>query len=359
MRLTDAESGWFGEAQRHSEAAMKGRLKKMGYSTKPEKEPPIKKFSTPRLTEYPTEKKQEFQASSEKISKELAERSHAGTSWSPEIRAQQEIEGFTSQVTALNERLQKHARTEAQKNYLSEQMAVFQDNYARKYNEYLAVRGRGISSFIAGPSNFPVRRAEKAQASLENKINELNEFKERVESAITRNLKKMGVEEAGGETAVLAKKIEHAERLQERMKLTNTILKKKRPRNETVKELVEKIGVQESIAIQMLEPDFAGRIGYSFQLSNNSADIRRMKERLAMLQAKEATPSSEISFLGGRIVDNAEADRVQIIHDVRPAQEVINALKSEGWRWSPFNRAWQRQRTPAAMISAKRITGLI
>ncbi len=268
----------------------------------------------------------EFQPNPALINKELADRSHNGTSWDPETRARQEIEGFGAEVQAVYDEVSRYAKTEAQKAILIQEMARFQAGYAEKYNAKLAAHGRCISTFITGTSNFPTSSAQKANNSYENRVSEMLEFKQRATSAIIRELKKLAIDEAGGELEVMKQKIRDAEKLQEDMKQAN----------------------------KHTATSFPG-----FALQNNGANIRRMKERLIELETKEATPSSTLTFVGGRIVDNAEADRVQIFHDEKPTQEIISKLKAEGWRWSPAGMCWQRKRTTAATISAKRITGAV
>ena len=49
---------------------------------------------------------------------------------------------------------------------------------------------------------------------------------------------------------------------------------------------------------------------------------------------------------GCEVVDNIEQQRVQILFPGKPSAEIISYLKSNGFRWSPFNKAWQRQNTP-------------
>ena len=83
-----------------------------------------------------------------------------------------------------------------------------------------------------------------------------------------------------------------------------------------------------------------------------------MKERVKEMGAREDTPTTEITFAGGTIIDNNEDDRVQIFYDDEPDDATRSMLKGAGWHWSPSNRAWQRKRTNAAMYSAKQITGV-
>ena len=304
----------------------------------------------------------EFVADTTKVNPELAARSHMGTSWDPEKRAQQEIEGFAVYVQGVYDALKTHTKTEAQKAFLDTEIKRFQDSFANKYNDLLAAKGRTMSTFITGGSGFDVRRADKANAAERSRYAEMIEFRDRAQAAILRELKKMAVEEAGGELEVLKKKIEQAEKLQEMMVEGNKIVRKKAepgPGGISKEQQLINLGFTEKRAREALKPDYMGRFGFpSYALTNNSANIRRMKERVKELERKEATPSGDIKFEGGSIKDNATEDRVQIFFDKKPEQAMIEKLKGEGWRWSPSNSTWQRKRTDQAIWSAERILGI-
>ena len=230
----------------------------------------------------------EFQVSSAGIDKTLAENSHKGTSYDPEKRAEQEISNFVQFVQEVYERLKKHAGSEAQKSFLAQEMERFQAGYAAKYNDYLAAKGRCFSVMITGASGFNNRAHDKANSAESNKYEAMQEFKTRAEAAILRDLKKMGVQEAGGELEIMRRNIQKAEEMQAKMKICNAVLRKKVSDAEKVQAIITATGWEEGTARKVLEPDFAGRRGFSFQLTNGNANIRRMKERLTEMLNKEA-----------------------------------------------------------------------
>lgn len=83
-------------------------------------------------------------------------------------------------------------------------------------------------------------------------------------------------------------------------------------------------------------------------------DIKAAQERIKKLEALDARPAADdIVFDGGKIVENVEQNRIQIIFDGRPDDERIKKLKSWGFRWSPSEKAWQRLRNGNAMYAAK------
>lgn len=302
----------------------------------------------------------EFIPNKSLINKQLADRSHMGTSFDPEKRAEQEISGFVQDIQNVYNDLKRYAKTPAQKALLIEEMQKFQAGYAQKYNEKLSAHGNTISSFITGGSKFPTRRAEKANASYDKRFQEMIDWKHRAQKAIIRKLKGEAIEEAGGEIPLLEKKLKDLEKLQEMMVQANKIIRKKHePGIEGVskhKQLVD-LGFSEKQASELLVEDFAGRKGFTYHLQNNNQEIHRLRDRIAQLQRKEVTETREFAFTGGNIVDNQKDDRVQIFFDQKPAQDVISKLKSEGWHWTPSIGAWQRKRTEYALMSANRITG--
>jgi len=96
----------------------------------------------------------------------------------------------------------------------------------------------------------------------------------------------------------------------------------------------------------------------AYELSNNNANIARIKSRIAQLDyIAEREPAEPIPFSGGRIVENAEINRVQIFFDEKPDEETRSKLKQYGFRWARSEGAWQRLRTENALKAAKYVMG--
>ena len=98
----------------------------------------------------------------------------------------------------------------------------------------------------------------------------------------------------------------------------------------------------------------------TFLLTNNLQNIKRLEARVKLLHAKQAISQSdksknEYEVNGVKVCENFEADRLQILFDEKPEPEMINKLKRNGFRWSPFNKAWQRKLTSSAKFSLKHV----
>ena len=53
--------------------------------------------------------------------------------------------------------------------------------------------------------------------------------------------------------------------------------------------------------------------------------------------------------------EDFEDGRIRFRFDGKPRQEIIDIMKSRGFKWSPSNKAWQRQNTPNGVYSAKKV----
>ena len=127
------------------------------------------------------------------------------------------------------------------------------------------------------------------------------------------------------------------------MKAINRILKNKKLSDDEKVNKVVTAGLLTSATAQaLLKPDFCGRIGFAgYQLTNNNANINRMKKRLESLE-NMPTESKTTNHDGFDVVENAEINRIQIVFPGKPDTETRSILKQNGFRWSRYEMAWQR-----------------
>ena len=92
-----------------------------------------------------------------------------------------------------------------------------------------------------------------------------------------------------------------------------------------------------------------------YELSNNNAEINRLKKRIESLERREETGFVGWQFEGGEAVANTEENRLQLLFDEKPSEEQRSKLKGWGFRWSPSNKAWQRQLNSNAIYAAGQI----
>lgn len=105
---------------------------------------------------------------------------------------------------------------------------------------------------------------------------------------------------------------------------------------------------------QLNTPDVMGNIGFAaYSLRNNNSNIARVKQRIAWLEKIAVRPSRETTVNNVRLLENMEADRVQLIFPAKPPKELRKAMGKRGFRWSKRENAWQRHYSPVSLSLAK------
>lgn len=154
----------------------------------------------------------------------------------------------------------------------------------------------------------------------------------------------------------LKEKLDAMQSLQELMKACNKIVKSKKLSHEEKVTSIVALGMKEAHAIDLLKPDYCGRLGFpSYRLQNNNQNMKRVKDRITQLESVSKMKSSEVIIGDVKILTNVEDNRLQIFFPNKPADEVRRELKRHGFRWSPSVGAWQRQISNTAAYYAREI----
>jgi len=268
---------------------------------------------------------------------EVCKRAYYNISFSPEKRAESEIRYYEGQIAEFK-KLCANDRTR------------FEDIAAKFKTKFLAhmqAKSRCISSMITGPANFPVRRAEKANASEHKRGQEVLNFVDRVLKNFDKeqNPHKHGISSDHVDALdLLKKKLEGLKKNHQLMKEINKICRNKKFSFDDKKLRIQELtGYTEKAIIEVLTPDYMGRIGFApYQLTNNNASIKNTESRIKELEAKQGQETIEQTIKGVRVVQNVEVNRIQLFFDAKPIQNTISLLKKRGFRWSPSNSCWQR-----------------
>lgn len=265
----------------------------------------------------------------------------------------------TSEFNALLARAVKIA--EAQKERVDpmhhERIDALLNSYARRLADNMNARNRNWarvpSVLISGAGNFPTRRKQKQIARddvLMREWQEIDKILDKIRSVGTAGIS------ADDENAVekLRAKLEELEARQARMKSINAYYRKHKTLEgcpdlspEAAKTMEEEITKPGSLCM--------GRPYASYELGNNNANIRRVIGRIEELERRDNTDFRGWEFDGGRAIPNKEENRLQLIFDDKPDDDTRDALKRNGFRWSPRFKAWQRQLNTNAIRAAKRL----
>ncbi len=214
----------------------------------------------------------------------------------------------------------------------------FLESYTARYASWTNRRNssgsRHVSVMIAGPSNYNMRAHEKF-LNRESKLwEEYDEFKNpewKISSIVS------------GDRIIKSNDVNALDKLKE--KLANA--------------LEEHAGYK---AYNAQARKDGTRPHMAYVLTNSNGRIKGIKDRIASLERAQARGTKEIIVETAseesnriRIVDNAEAHRLQIFFNGKPSAEVRSQLKKNGFRWTPSIGAWQSYRSEHANRAAKQI----
>jgi hypothetical protein len=152
---------------------------------------------------------------------------------------------------------------------------------------------------------------------------------------------------------LLRAKVEQAKAWHNTMVQANKLVMKK-DRAALVELLTGKVKDAEVEAAKLLTPNCFGTYGYEhFTLSNDSANTRRMEARIAQIERNSQIPDSTETIGAVTLSVDTTDNRIRLTFPGKPEPETIQTLKRSGWRWSPYNKAWQRQLNPGALRMAR------
>lgn len=230
------------------------------------------------------------------------------------------------------------------------------DTYARKLaenmNSSFSIEARVPSILITGGSNFPVRKKEKQNAARDRNMEEWNDIQGLLDKIRSTG---MGGISADDPQAIqkLEAKLEKLQAAQDTMKAVNAYYRKHKTLDgcpNLSAESIEKMKAEMSSQWHIEDKPYP-----SWALSNNNAEIRRVKGRIAELTRKQETAYAGWEFDGGRVEANREDNRLQIFFEEKPDEKTRETLKESGFRWSPKAGAWQRQLNDNAIYAADRL----
>ena len=151
----------------------------------------------------------------------------------------------------------------------------------------------------------------------------------------------------------LTEKLQKCEKEQDFMKKANAYYKK----NGTTKgcdgisdELAAKLDARVQESYSWDKQPFP-----SYRITNNGAEIRRIKKRIENIEANKGTEFVGWKFNGGEAVINEDKNCLQLLFDEKPGDEQRATLKANGFRWAPSDKAWQRQLNANAFYVSNRI----
>ena len=230
------------------------------------------------------------------------------------------------------------------------------DTYARKLAENMnqgnRIAARVPSWLVAGGGNANVSKKQKQMQAERANMEEWEHIQGLLDKIRSTG---MGGISADDPAAIekLQKKLDSLERSQLIMKEVNAYYRKHGT--------LDGCALLAPDQIERLKSDMAAswrsspKPFESYQLTNNNAEIRRVKARIEELSKRAEQTFSGWEFDGGHVEMNREDNRLQVFFDGKPDADTRAELKSSGFRWAPSVGAWQRQLTDNAIRAADRL----
>lgn len=270
--------------------------------------------------------------------KQLATRAFYWTSQAPEGRGIRTLIDYDKELTEDLVTI-----PENEKDY-------FKTKYKEKLSSWLQACSRCASSFITGGAGFNTRKAEIANNSERNKYNDFRNWREWQFKQIEKRQEIAKTPEEK-DNEIIA---EIKNKIQEVFKdgngsyfysLLYTKIEKYAYKGmvNIIREAVEEIIKQNNIYNRITpRHKFFKLVELAEKYATKIEDIKE-------------TANKEEEIKGVKIIHNTDINRLQLLFNGKPAPETISLLKKNAFRWSPSNKAWQRQLTANAIFAAKNI----
>lgn len=263
---------------------------------------------------------------------------------------------FENAVNALIEKYGKNATVEQM-----ELVEYYADKYSAKLaaaiNREHSIEARCPSVLVAGGSSFPVRKKEKQNAAMDKFFEECgdlfnptgNYYYNKIETMLSN---KTIYSNDALALEKLENKLKDVEEKHAEMKARNAYYRK----HKTMKgyegmsdEAAERIDESLEKAYSWEKQPYP-----SYRLTSANAEMKRIKDRISEITKLKENAAKPIEDKypqvdGVEVVENAEEMRIQLIFDGKPDEETRALLKSNGFRWSPYFKAWQRQLTESGI----------
>lgn len=285
-----------------------------------------------------------------------ARSAHQGTSFDPDKRGLQELEMYKTALQLVWDRWIGQADTQGKKEFLMKEFAEYRKRYRKAFLAHLHARSCCISTMITGGSNFPVRRAEKANDTAHRRLTELLAVSERF-------TKKMEGFFNPGERAIMSGDSDAVDRLQEKVAELTALQERMKAVNKAHKaylknpESLLNSGLSEADRNLVIryrpEHSWEPHPFAPYRLTNNLKTLRNAEARLKQIQSQKSQPVVEQESGGIRLEINPEEHRVRLYFPGKPDAETRTRLKGSGFRWTPSLGCWQAYNSSRAQEVAR------
>lgn len=284
--------------------------------------------------------------------RDLARRAYYFTSFDPEKRADQTVKDYGEELRNDLKEIQGKSTGFVEQETLDASLSRYGQKYEKLLTDWLHSHSRLANSAVVGPAKFPVARMEKYRGWKESKYENFSQWRKRALKAIFRSAKPQI-----SELDEARQNLVDREKMQALMVSANKIIRKGGP---DVADKLKELGLPELSIQKFLSHNGANKTAFrSYRLANNNAEIRRLRSRVAMLEAKAdlaKNKGEKIEEVNGvKLIHNYQEDKVQIKFERKPEQEILSQLNNRKFHWIRSKEIWQRKLTNNAIADAQNI----
>ena len=226
--------------------------------------------------------------------------------------------------------------------------AYYERKLAANINQRNSIDASYPSILICGGGNFDNRKKEKQNSRRDSNMQEYKYI-----ASILQKIKTVGTGGimSGDADALdqLRDKLAKLEAHQDHMKQINAYYRK-----HNSFEGCPGISAADAEKLAKYMADFYQHQPFpSWELSNNNANIRRIRDRIEHIEREKSRTAEAITGDGWQLIEKPEIMRIQFIFDDKPDSDTRATLKRNGFRWAPSEGAWQRTLNNAGRYAAK------
>lgn len=290
-----------------------------------------------------------------KITQEQARKAFYWTSMNPEKRGEMALQDHQNTLDGMYEEIKKVSEN-AEEDYLE-----FCQKADDLYTSYLSSHSNVASSMVTGPSNFPIERNRKRMSWADG---HLNNYVQYVDNAVKKIEKKYKQKETPAtRLESLQMQLEERSANQNNMKAINKAYKIYKTKG---LEALDALKLEEADKKIVLSHDDSksyswerGRVFPAYSLTNNNARIRQISDDIARLEKMQEKGNTEKENEFCKVIENTEIGRIQLIFNDKPEKNIREILKSNGFKWSPSQNAWQRHLNNNGIYAAQKVITIL
>ena len=297
---------------------------------------------------------------------ESAINSYKGNSWHTERNGEIDQKRFMQILDDLNKDAQEYVKRGGDERYIKAKTEEYARLILRQENKRISARTGLLSSMIVGPAKFPKRRQEAKQERYDRVSSEafkkINQYIKEHKKLDPQNVQTEKLVQGEG-VAQYERRIEELEAVKARWKASQKIARDKSLSNAQKTEEMKKLGFKEgdfgkNAPLHEGLPKGASFASINAKIRDAKKSIEQEKERAKDLEQANSLNEDKYTLSSGlefEIERDERDNRLRLVFDGKPDNETRKTLKSNGFRWSPRNGAWQRQLTRNALSALPRV----